>query len=100
MKNNSIANQTVVSQERWLDARRELLQAEKEFSKQRDRLARTAQGTALGQGRPALCVRLAQGPRFAGGHVRGPQPAHGLSLHAGARLGGGLPGVLPGLGPL
>jgi predicted dithiol-disulfide oxidoreductase (DUF899 family) len=39
MKNSTIENPTVVSQEKWLAARREFLREEKEFSKQRDRLA-------------------------------------------------------------
>jgi predicted dithiol-disulfide oxidoreductase (DUF899 family) len=39
MKNPSIENPTIVSPEKWLAARRELLREEKEFSKQRDRLA-------------------------------------------------------------
>src|SRR5580698_2622459 len=39
MKNNNFENQTVVSPEKWLAARRELLREEKEFSKLRDRLA-------------------------------------------------------------
>lgn len=38
MKNNSIENPTVVSQEKWLAARRDFLREEKEFSKLRDRL--------------------------------------------------------------
>jgi len=39
MKNHSFENPTVVSQEKWLAARREFLREEKEFSKLRDRLA-------------------------------------------------------------
>jgi predicted dithiol-disulfide oxidoreductase (DUF899 family) len=39
MKNNSIKDSTVVSSEKWLVARRELLREEKEYSKLRDRLA-------------------------------------------------------------
>jgi predicted dithiol-disulfide oxidoreductase (DUF899 family) len=39
MKTNSFENPTVVSPEKWLAARRELLRAEKEFTKLRDRLA-------------------------------------------------------------
>jgi predicted dithiol-disulfide oxidoreductase (DUF899 family) len=39
MKNNSFENPTVVSPEKWLAARRELLREEKEFTKFRDRLA-------------------------------------------------------------
>ena len=39
MKNNSIDNRNIVSPEKWLAARRELLREEKEFSKLRDRLA-------------------------------------------------------------
>jgi len=39
MKNNSCNHPTLVSPEKWLAARREFLQEEKAFSKQRDRLA-------------------------------------------------------------
>ena len=39
MKTNSFENPTIVSPEKWLAARRELLREEKEFSKLRDRLA-------------------------------------------------------------
>ena len=39
MKTHSIENPTIVSPEKWLAARRELLREEKEFSKLRDRLA-------------------------------------------------------------
>ena len=39
MKPNSFENPTIVSPETWLAARRELLREEKEFSRQRDRLA-------------------------------------------------------------
>ena len=39
MKNNSTDNPTIVAPEKWLAARREFLREEKEFSKQRDRLA-------------------------------------------------------------
>ena len=39
MKTNSLENPTVVSEEKWLAARRELLREEKEFTKFRDRLA-------------------------------------------------------------
>jgi predicted dithiol-disulfide oxidoreductase (DUF899 family) len=39
MKNNIIENPTVVSPEKWLAARRELLREEKEFTKFRDQLA-------------------------------------------------------------
>jgi len=39
MKTNSFENPTVVSPEKWLAARRELLREEKEFTKFRDRLA-------------------------------------------------------------
>ena len=39
MKTNSFENPTVVSPEKWLAARRELLREEKEFTKLRDRLA-------------------------------------------------------------
>lgn len=39
MKTNSFKNPTVVSPEKWLAARRELLREEKEFTKSRDRLA-------------------------------------------------------------
>jgi predicted dithiol-disulfide oxidoreductase (DUF899 family) len=39
MKANSFENPTVVSPEKWLAARRELLREEKEFTKFRDRLA-------------------------------------------------------------
>jgi predicted dithiol-disulfide oxidoreductase (DUF899 family) len=39
MKTNSFENPTVVSEDKWLAARRELLREEKEFTKMRDRLA-------------------------------------------------------------
>jgi len=39
MKNHIIENPTVVSPEKWLAARRELLRQEKEFTRQRDQLA-------------------------------------------------------------
>jgi predicted dithiol-disulfide oxidoreductase (DUF899 family) len=39
MKTNSFENPTVVSSEKWLAARRELLREEKEFTKLRDKLA-------------------------------------------------------------
>ena len=39
MKTNSFQNPTVVSPEKWLATRRELLREEKEFTKSRDRLA-------------------------------------------------------------
>ena len=39
MKNNSFENPTVVSPEKWLAARREFLREEKEFTRQRERLA-------------------------------------------------------------
>ena len=39
MKNNAKENPTIVSPEKWLAARRELLREEKEYSKLRDRLA-------------------------------------------------------------
>lgn len=39
MKTNSFENLTVVSEDKWLAARRELLREEKEFTKLRDRLA-------------------------------------------------------------
>jgi predicted dithiol-disulfide oxidoreductase (DUF899 family) len=39
MKTNSFENPTVVSREKWLAARRELLREEKEFTRLRDRLA-------------------------------------------------------------
>jgi predicted dithiol-disulfide oxidoreductase (DUF899 family) len=39
MKTNSFENPTVVSPEKWLAARRELLREEKEYTKVRDRLA-------------------------------------------------------------
>src|SRR4051794_2707793 len=39
MKTNSFKNPTVVSPEKWLTARRELLREEKEFTKLGDRLA-------------------------------------------------------------
>jgi predicted dithiol-disulfide oxidoreductase (DUF899 family) len=39
MKNNPIDNPIIVSNEKWLAARREFLREEKEFSKMRDRLA-------------------------------------------------------------
>jgi predicted dithiol-disulfide oxidoreductase (DUF899 family) len=39
MKNDSIEKPSIVSLEKWLGARRELLRQEKEFSKQRDQLS-------------------------------------------------------------
>jgi predicted dithiol-disulfide oxidoreductase (DUF899 family) len=39
MKNKTVKNQTIVSPEKWLAARRELLREEKEFTKLRDKLA-------------------------------------------------------------
>lgn len=39
MKTNSFENPTIVSPEKWLEARREFLREEKEFTKMRDRLA-------------------------------------------------------------
>ena len=39
MKTNSFENPTIVSPEKWLEARREFLREEKEFTRMRDRLA-------------------------------------------------------------
>src|SRR5437588_12569007 len=39
MKNTTIQNPNIVSPEKWLAARRELLREEKEFTKLRDKLA-------------------------------------------------------------
>jgi predicted dithiol-disulfide oxidoreductase (DUF899 family) len=39
MKNNSFENPKIVSPEKWLAARRELLRDEKDFSRVRDRIA-------------------------------------------------------------
>ena len=55
------------TQEQWLRARLELLEAEKELTRRSDELALRRRGAAMGSDRQGVSIRDRRGERLAGG---------------------------------
>ena len=84
----------VVSRQTWLEARRQFLVREKEFTRQRDELARARRALPRVKIEENYVFEGPNGARLAGRPVRRSEPAHRLSLHVRPWLDHGLQELL------
>ena len=81
----------IVSQEEWTAARRELLEKEKELTRQRDRLNTERRELPMVEVTKPYEFEGPDGTRVAARPVRGPPAADRVPLHVPPRVGGRLP---------
>src|SRR4029453_12192801 len=82
------------TREKWLEARLDLLAAEKDLMRRSDDVARLRQRLPWVPVDKGVCLRRARWPANARRLVRRPPPAPGAALHAQAGRGSRLQGVL------
>jgi Bacterial protein of unknown function (DUF899) len=78
------------TREKWLAARLELLEEEKELTRRSDELARRRQELTVGPDREGVSVRDRRGERLAGRSLQRALAAPRLPFHVRARLQGGV----------